>query len=526
MRSPPPRRRAGLLVPLFSCVSSASWGIGDIGDLDPMTAWAASAGQRVLQLLPINEMAPGQQSPYSAISAMAIDPIFIHVPAVREFVAFGGIDALDEAERLLLDQVRRASSIDHVHVRTLKRSALGKAFDRFMNEEWSRDSRRARALKTFLAEQAWWVEDYALFRAIHVREHERPWMEWPAALQRREPAAVNDARRALSREVLFQQYLQWIADTQWRDARARTHGVELYGDLPFMVDADSADVWARQEQFRLDVSVGAPPDAFSATGQDWQMPVYRWDAIEEDGFLWLRARARRSAALFDGCRIDHVVGFYRTYGRPRDGSESFFSPGNEPEQTALGERVLAVLREAGSTIIVEDLGTVPDFVRASLARHAVPGFRVLRWERHWHAPTQPFRDPTTYPPVSVATSGTHDTEPLSVWWGGTAIDERRQIDQLPVIQQLTKGAGIADAPFDPAARDVLLEALFASGSDLLLLPVQDVFGWRDRINEPATVNDRNWTFRLPWLCDRLDEVPEANERQTTLRAWAIKHGRL
>jgi 4-alpha-glucanotransferase len=151
---------------------------------------------------------------------------------------------------------------------------------------------------------------------------------------------------------------------------------------------------------------------------------------------------------------------------------------------------------------------------------------VLRWERHWHAPTQPFRDPTTYPPVSVATSGTHDTETLSVWWGGTAIDERRQIDQLPVVQQLTNGAGIADAPFDPAARDVLLEALFASGSDLLLLPVQDVFGWRDRINEPATVNDRNWTFRLPWPCDRLDEVPEANGRRTALRAWAIKHGRL
>ena len=136
--------------------------------------------------------------------------------------------------------------------------------------------------------------------------------------------------------------------TQWRQAREQAHGVALFGDLPFMVDGDSADVWARQDQFRLDVSLGAPPDAFSATGQDWGMPVYRWDVIARDDFRWLRERARRSADLFDGYRVDHLVGFYRTYGRPRDGGEPFFTPADEPEQVALGERVLAVFREAGA----------------------------------------------------------------------------------------------------------------------------------------------------------------------------------
>ena len=280
-----------------------------------------------------------------------------------------------------------------------------------------------------------------------------------------------------------------------------------------MVDGDSADVWARQRQFRLDVSVGAPPDSFSEAGQDWGMPLYQWDVISAEDFRWLRERARRSADLFDGYRVDHLVGFYRTYGRSKHGGKGFFSPPDEPSQQRQGERVLDVLRSAGADIIAEDLGTVPDFVRASLARLGVPGFRVFRWERRWHAEGQPFRDPSEYPPVSVAASGTHDTETLAVWWDAVSEAERRQVSGLPTLRQVSGGADLAHAEYEPVVRDVLLEALFASGSDLLLLPVQDAFGWRDRINEPATVNDQNWTFRLPWPFDRLSDEPEARERQ-------------
>ncbi len=521
----PGRRRAGLLIPLFSCASTESWGIGDIGDLEPVTAWLADAGLRVLQLLPLNEMAPGQQSPYSAISAMAIDPIFIRIPSVPEFQALGGEPSLPPADRDTLAEVRGAPRVNHAGVRRLKQSALGAAFERFVDAEWRRDTDRARALRAYLSEQAWWIEDYSLFRALHAREAERPWTEWPPDLQRREPAAIDRARRDLSREVLFFQYLQWLAGTQWRRARLETHGVELFGDLPFMVDSDSADVWARQQQFRLDVSVGVPPDAFSATGQDWGMPLYRWDVIAGEDFRWLRERARRGADLFDGYRIDHLVGFYRTYGRPKTGGAGFFTPPDEPSQLALGERLLDVFRGAGSEIIAEDLGTVPDFVRASLARLGVPGFRVFRWEREWRVKGQPFRDPSAYPPVSVASSGTHDTEPLAVWWDEVSEDDKRNVSELPTVGQASGGANLVTAPYDPVVRDALLEALFASGSDLLLLPVQDAFGWRDRINEPGTVNDDNWTYRLPWAIDRWDEIPEARERKAQLRAWTQKHGR-
>jgi 4-alpha-glucanotransferase len=521
-------RRAGVLIPLFSCRSTASWGVGDIGDLVAVGTYLAAAGQRLLQLLPLNEMAPGEQSPYSAISAMAIDPIYIRLPAVQEFETLGGENALSPADRLTLDRAAAAPSVSYGDVRRLKRTALDAAFDRFWECEWTRDTERAGNLRAFVASQAWWVEDYALFRAIHAHYDERPWQEWPEPLQRRDREALDQARRDFAREVVFFQYLQWQADSQWARARdgLRAIGVEVFGDLPFMVDGDSADVWARAACFHVDVSTGVPPDAFSAAGQDWGMPLYNWPAMAANDFQWLRERARRAADLFDGYRVDHLVGFYRTYGRPRTGGEPFFSPAEEPQQLELGERVLSIFREPGNQVVAEDLGTVPDFVRASIARLGVPGFRVLRWERRWHDEGQPFRDPAEYPAASVATSGTHDTEPLAVWWRDTTERERAEIGRLPTVRRISGDRDLVTEPYLPVVRDTLLESLFASGSNLIVIPVQDLFGWPDRINEPATVSSSNWTFRLPWPIDRWHDIPEARELQATLRAWAEKHGRL
>jgi 4-alpha-glucanotransferase len=510
-------RSAGLIIPLFSCASSSSWGVGEFSDLGPLAGWMNGAGLSVLQLLPINEMAAGQQSPYSAMSAMAIDPVFIRLPGIEDFEALGGEAALSPADRDALAHVRASPTIDYATVRTLKDSALRRSFRRFIDAEWQRQTERARTLRTFITAQAWWVEDYSVFRAIHAREHERPWTEWPEDLQRREPSAIDRVRRELADDILYYQYLQWVASAQWNEVRRQIHGVALYGDLPFMVDTDSADVWARQHQFDLEVSIGAPPDAFSADGQNWGTPLYRWDVIARESFHWLRERARRCADLFDGYRIDHVVGFYRTYGRPRDGGAAFFSPPTEPEQTALGEKILTLFRESGAEIIAEDLGTVPDFVRASLARTGVPGLKVFRWERHWDEPEQPFRDPAQYSPLSVAVSGTHDTEPMMTWWDDASAEDRE------LVRAVVPAAG-AEAPC-AAVRDALLEALYASGSRTVLLPIQDVFGWHHRVNDPSVVADSNWVFRLPWPVDRIGEVPEAQERQATLRAWASKYDR-
>ena len=521
------RRRAGVLIPLFTCPSSASWGIGEIADIPTVAAWLADAGLRILQLLPINEMASGEQSPYSAMSAMAIDPIYIRLTDVPDYAALGGEAALTDEDCAQLAVVRAAARVDYHTVRRLKSTALLAAFRHFRDFEIPGDTPRVKSFKDYVEAERWWLEDYALFRALHERDPARSWTEWPEPLRQRDPDALSAARGELADEILFRQYLQWTADDQWHRARvrAREHGVELFGDLPFMVDGNSADVWARQSDFRLDASVGVPPDAFSATGQDWGMPAYRWDVVAGNDFRWLRDRARRSAELYDGYRIDHLVGFYRTYSRPRNGGDPSFEPASEPQQLQLGERLMSVFREPGSEVFAEDLGVVPDFVRASLARQQIAGFKVFRWEREWNDDGRPFRDPESYAPVSVATSGTHDTEPLAIWWEEAPEAEKRMIGAIPAVRRVVGDVDVTALPFNPIVRDALLETLFASASNLLLLPVQDIFGWRDRINVPATVGDSNWTYRLPWPSDHLQDEPEVRERTRKLREWTQRYSR-
>jgi 4-alpha-glucanotransferase len=216
------------------------------------------------------------------------------------------------------------------------------------------------------------------------------------------------------------------------------------------------------------------------------------------------------------------------YTRPIGGGKGVFTPDDQHEQRALGERILRVFQSSGAEIIAEDLGVVPDFVRESLARLSIPGYRVFRWERRWHDPGQEFKDPVDYPPVSVATSGTHDTEPLVVWWENAPIDERRAILEIPTLRKIFDADGLdvtGSTELSPGLRDALLETLFASGSDLLVVPIQDVFGWRDRINQPATIGSHNWTWKLPWPSDRLLEERESVEVAEKLRGWAIKHRR-
>jgi 4-alpha-glucanotransferase len=522
-------RRAGILIPLFSMPSSRSWGIGEIGDIEAIARWLRRGGQRVLQLLPIGEMPPGETSPYSALSAMAIDPQFITMDAVEDFAAIGGERSLPAAARERLDAARQSPVVDYATVRDLKQRALRQSWSYFRDTELAGGTRRAANFHAWVAEQAWWLEDFALFRALHARHGERPWTEWPEPLRTRAPQALDAAALELCDDVQFRRYQQWLASDQWGAARDAAADVALFGDLPFMVSGDSADVWARQDEFRLDASVGVPPDAFSETGQDWGLPVYRWDVLAERDFDWLRHRARRNADLFDGYRVDHLVGFYRTYFRPHDGGDPEFVPEGEAAQQALGERVLAVFREPGTEIIAEDLGVVPDFVRESLARLGVPGFKVFRWERLWDESDQPFRDPAQYPCESVATSGTHDTEPMAAWWDQAPLEERAAILEIPAIRERLGPDGparVLDAPGFPAeCREAMLAALFGSSSDLLILPIQDVFGWRDRINQPATVGDANWTWRLPWPSDRLQTEAEAMAAATQLREWVERYRR-
>jgi 4-alpha-glucanotransferase len=218
------------------------------------------------------------------------------------------------------------------------------------------------------------------------------------------------------------------------------------------------------------------------------------------------------------------VGLYRTYMHPIDPeAEQVFEPPDEPTQLELGERLVGIYAETGVEVIAEDLGTVPDFVRESLARLDVPGFKVMRWERDWHAEGQPFIDPSEYPARAVAMTGTHDTETLAEWWEEAPADEREAICRLSA---LANADGLTpSSPWSSSVRDALLEALMHSQAELVVLPLQDVFGWDDRINIPGTVADTNWTWRLPEPLDRFVTLDEARERAGTLKRWSHESGR-
>lgn len=512
-------RHAGVNVPLFSLRSTDSWGIGELPDVTPFSAWAAGAGFDRLMLLPLGTMQHGQTSPYSAASTLSIDPLYIAVGAVPDFARAGGVDALSHETRAALEEARQSPVIRHDLVLKAKHEALSLAFRSFLAEEWEQLTPRGGELAAYIARERVWLDDYALFQALAAAESHRGWREWPVAVRDRDPHALDDMRRQLAREVLEQQYRQWIAESQWQTTRAvaRRHGVELFGDLPFVAGVDSPEVWAHADEFRLDVSVGVPPDAFSPTGQDWGLPMYRWDLIAARDFRWLRQRARRMACLFDGVRVDHVIGLYRTYGR-EPGGEPFFSPADEPSQIAQGEAVLSVLAGTGMTLVAEDLGLVPDFLRASLDRLGIPGCRVLRWERDWHTPGAPFLDPGTFPALSAAMTGTHDTETLAAWWEELGATDRAALLDLGGLAYF--GTNGTAQTWTPALRDALLEVAYRAGSNDLFVPVQDLFGWRDRINVPGTVGPHNWTWALPWPVDRLLDSPEGQDRAAFLRGLA------
>ncbi len=403
-RRSPIDRRAGLAHPaVLLRLRRAAGASATSATSSRSTAWLAAAGQRVLQLLPLNEMAPGQQSPYSAISAMAIDPIFISVPDVPEFEALGGEASLTRrAIATRSAAVRRAPRIEYAAVRALKQAALRAAFERFYEPSGAATRDRAPRVQAFLSEQAWWIEDYALFRA-HSRARRRAAVDRVArGAAAPRAAGASIARAASSRaKCCFYQYLQWLADAQWRERarRARTAS-QLFGDLPFMVDGDSADVWARQHQFRLDVSVGAPPDAFSATGQDWGMPVYRWDAMAGGG-LPVAARARAPRAPISSTATASITSSASTAptAGPKDGGDAVLHAarraGADGARRAGARRSSAAAgrrdRRRGSRHRARLRARVARAARRARASACFAGSGTGTTEG------QPFRDPADYP---------------------------------------------------------------------------------------------------------------------------------
>jgi 4-alpha-glucanotransferase len=505
-------------MPFFS-LRGGGWGVGEIPDLPHFARWAAQAGFQVVQLLPVSAVCGGDTSPYAAASAFALDPVYLGLDGCEDFRLAGGRGALGPEDRVLLEELQAAPRVRWAHVGSLKTRAAAVAFARFHEHEWSTGSDRARQLARFCDQHASWLADWTLFSALH--DHLRTsWLDWDPPLRDRAPGALAAARTEHRYQILFRSWLQWQLDEQWHEARgqAAEQGVALMGDLPFVVATDSADVWSRRDIFRPDLRVGTPPDAFSAEGQDWGLPLYDWEALARTRFDWIRARARRAGDLCSLHRIDHVIGLYRTFYRTADGSRSGFVPAHEADQIRLGETVLPILAEAGE-VVAEDLGMVPRFLRPSLIRLGLPGYRVLRWEKEEaEAPGAEdvpiaYRDPAQWPVLSVAASGTHDIETHAEWYDALGAEERAALVAIAGLEALA-----GHPRFDETVRDGLLRVLYAAPSRIVAIPFADALGSRDRINVPGTVSDANWSYRMPMSLAALVADRATAERLARLSA--------
>ncbi len=488
------RRRAGVVIPLFSIRSTTGWGLGEIPDLARFAGWAGRAGFSVLQLLPVAAASEADPSPYAATSAFALDPVYLGLDACEDFIAAGGRAALPDGLTEQPAAAALAPLVDWPVVRTLKRAGVALAFNRFLRDEWRRQSGRARHLSAFIRANRDWLDDYALFAVLHAK-FGAGWQDWPVGERDRDPGAIAAVRRAHADDLLREQWLQWQLDLQWRQARreASAAGVDLMGDVPFVVGADSADVWANRSLFRIDQRLGAPPEPGAPEGQDWGLPVYDWNALARDEFSWIRARAARAGQLYGLFRVDHAIGYYRSYFRSTDGKLSGFTPENEWDQIQLGEKLMRMMSRFGE-VVAEDLGAVPPFLRPSLERVGVPGYRVLRWETD----DGTYRDPAGWPVASVSTNATHDTDTTASWYEGLSPEQRAALRKVP-------GLGGLDptGPFDDRVRDLLLTVLYSAPSTLALIPFQDVMGTREQINAPGTVEPTNWSYRAAVSVDEL-----------------------
>jgi 4-alpha-glucanotransferase len=515
------RRSAGLLVPLFSVRSGHEWGIGEYPDLAALARWGRSGGFSMVMTLPLLEPAPGQDSPYAACSFFALDPLYIRLADVPELEALGGLSSLSSDERATLERIQESPRVLHGEVRALKERVLRRVFDRFRTGAGAdAKSSRSRALAAFVEEHAHWIHDYAVFRTLKMLRPES-WRAWPEAVSHPRAAGIEALRKEHEQEIAFRIWLQWLAFDQHESARERVreHGVALGGDEPFLVADDSADVWSRRDRFRFDATVGAPPDEFSADGQEWGLPPYRWEKIAEEGYELFAQRGRHTARLYDLIRIDHVVGLYRTYHRPIDKSAHYFWPEGESAQREQGEAVLRAFGSAGTGLIAEDLGVIPDFVRASLQKLGIPGYRVLRWEKEHGV----FRDPAGWPELSVATTGTHDTESSMEWWNALPDWERNAARAIPGMGELPDASV---RRYGEETQQALLETVYRSPSRLALLPIQDVLMLPDRVNTPNTVGPENWSWRMPWTVPAMTEDAIVAGRMKAMRRLAHAARRL
>jgi 4-alpha-glucanotransferase len=493
-------RRSGIL--LHPTSLPGPHGSGDLGaEAHRFVDWLAEAGQSLWQVLPLGGIGPGN-SPYMSSSAFAGNVLMIDL---RELAQRGWLDAEELAPVAGLDAAR----VDFAAMVPFRMQRLAAAAARFAQ----RASAAERAdLVAFEAQHADWLPDYALFMALAEHHGWCDWCEWPDGLAAREPQALEQARRVHAERVAFWTFCQWCFFRQWAALRAHAHarGVQIVGDMPIFLAYQSADVWAQPQLFELDargrptVIAGVPPDAFSATGQRWGNPLYRWSEHARAGYAWWIERVRRTFELVDVVRIDHFRGFAAHWEIPAaepTAVKGVWVPGP-------GEALFRAVADALGPlpIIAEDLGVITPDVDALRHAFAFPGMRILQFAWGQDQAAERRFLPHRHEPDTVVYTGSHDNDTTVGWWAGADEDTRHHLREYLA----TDGRTIH---WD------MIRAACASVADTAVYPLQDVMGLdgAHRMNFPGQ-REGWWRWRFEWAqmpgeaAARLRRMAELYER--------------
>jgi 4-alpha-glucanotransferase len=497
-------RSSGIL--LHPTSLATAHGVGDLGPAAyRFVDFLAAAGQSLWQVLPLTPTDPAHgNSPYHSTSALAGNPLLI---SPELLVQEGLLTPSDLADAPSAGGHR----VDFEAMGAFKQRLFDAAFDRFQQKAGPHSPRFER----FCARQDFWLEDYALFAALKDHYDGRCWVEWPLEIRRRSRADLSAVRQELAAAVQREKFLQFVFFRQWLQLKdyCRQKKIKIFGDIPIYVHYDSVDVWCRPELFKLDENLkptvvsGVPPDYFSRTGQLWGHPLYRWDAMQDDGFGWWIRRLQHSLQLCDMVRIDHFRGLVAYWQVPA-GDETAV---NGKWVSAPVDDFFHHLRRkfACLPIIAEDLGTISADVRETMQRYRLPGMRLLLFAFGEDFPNGAFL-PHNHIRHCLAYTGTHDNNTVRGWFESEATAQTK----ANLRDYLGRQVPVDRLPWE------LIRLTMMSVADTAVIPMQDLLGLGAdaRMNNPSGLG-ANW-------CWRLAEDPAAPELTRRLREMTRTYGRL
>jgi 4-alpha-glucanotransferase len=455
------------------------FGIGDLGEYAyRFVDWLQSAGQSLWQVLPLGPTSYGD-SPYQCLSAFAGNAYLI---SLDKLIGDGWLKPEDVATVPDFP----AERVDYGPVIEYHVTMLDLAFDRF--DANATPEQRDR-FNNWTQKNAYWLDDYALFASLKDENDGKPWVEWPEDVALRKPEALEEARSRLRTAVEARRFRQWVFHEQWDTLKryANDRGIRLIGDIPIFVAHDSSDVWANRQKFSLDekghptLVAGVPPDYFSATGQRWGNPLYRWDVMEADGYRWWIRRFQASLALVDLVRIDHFRGFEDYWEIPAEEPTAVRGRWVKGPNVAFFNKVKAELGDL--PIIAEDLGEITQAVLDLRDALNLPGMKVLQFA--WSEPTNPFL-PHNHVENCVVYTGTHDNNTTVGWWNsGEAHDGVKRFLSEYLDRQVHE------------PHWTLIRVGMMSCAHTFVVPMQDILGYgaETRMNTPGQESG-NWSWRF------------------------------